>query len=159
MKPAVADTTFLSNFALVGRPELPALAFPGLVIPTTVLEELARGVQANNLPSCDWGSTPVLHPTESELSKLTGLSRSLHEGELACIALAKRLDAIVVTDDRKARKTALSSGLTVSGTLGALLNLVERKHLSMNEADELLARMRARGYHSPVRSLRQLLDD
>jgi predicted nucleic acid-binding protein len=60
----------------------------------------------------------------------------------------------VYTDDRRARWIGRSLALDISGTLGCLLDLVERSHLHPDEADLLLTRMRHRGYRSPVASLK-----
>ncbi len=157
MARAVSDTTLLSNFSHAGRPDLPKLAFPGLVIPTAVLEELNEGVRLGYFQSHDWGSIPLLDPTPLETSALEQSSPSLHEGERACIALALRLKALVVTDDRDARGVAKALGLEISGTLGALYNLVDQRHLTVEAADELLDKMRSKGYRSPVTSVRALL--
>jgi predicted nucleic acid-binding protein len=61
-----------------------------------------------------------------------------------------------LTDDRDARRAAQEAGLIVSGTLGALMNLVRGSTLSLAEADEFLATMKRRGYRSPVNSLTEL---
>lgn len=157
MKAAVADTTLLSNFAHVKRPDLPLIAFPKLIVPGVVLREIAQGERLRLLPVCDWSLIPRAEPDERALSIVEHLRPTLDEGELACLALASRLSAVVVTDDRAARQAAHSLGLEVSGTLGALCNLVNGDHLSTDEADQLLNKMRARGYRSPVSSLIELL--
>ncbi len=84
---------------------------------------------------------------------------SLDKGERACIALALRLTAVVVTDDRDARRVARSLGLEISGTLGALCNLVNHGHLTVEAADKLLTKMLSKGYRSPVTSIKTLLGD
>ncbi|WP_297475193.1 DUF3368 domain-containing protein [Thermococcus sp.] len=67
----------------------------------------------------------------------------LHRGELEAIALAKRLDAMVVLDDLKARKAARLEGLRVIGTLGMLRILNEAGILkdSPRELLEILTRV------------------
>ena len=157
MIPAVSDTTLLSNFSHAGRPDLVNLAFPGLVLPTVVLDEFDEGVRRGYFSSCDWSPIPLLVPTPAEISVLERSSPSLHEGERACIALALRLKALVVTDDRDARRVAKALGLGTSGTLGALCNLVDQRHLTIHAADKLLAKMRLKGYRCPVTSIKALL--
>lgn len=158
MIPAVSDTTLLSNFSHANRPDLPQLAFPGLVMPSAVLREFEGGVRLGFLPPYSWHEVPLLDPTPLEMSALDKACESLHEGERACIALALRLQAIVVTDDRDARKVVQALGLEISGTLGALCSLVDQKHLTIQEADEILAKMLFKGYRSPVTSVRALLE-
>lgn len=47
--------------------------------------------------------------------------------------------------------------IPISGTVGLLVRLVDLKRLSLSEADDLLARMIATGYRSPVASLSEIL--
>jgi predicted nucleic acid-binding protein len=50
-------------------------------------------------------------------------------------------------------------GIVVSGTLGVLVQAVERGILMIEEGDKLLRAMIARGYRSPYSSLQPLLDN
>ncbi len=61
------------------------------------------------------------------------------------------------TDDLNAREVAKASGLEISGTLGALCDLADQRHLTVETADELLDKMRSKGYRSPVTSVKALL--
>jgi predicted nucleic acid-binding protein len=94
--------------------------------------------------------------TDEERVMAEHLNQTLGRGEAACIALAKSRQWIILTDDRDARRAAREAGLIVSGTLGALMNLVRGKALSLAEADEFLATMKRRGYRCPVNSLSEL---
>ena len=79
-----------------------------------------------------------------EIEKIAELEYpGLHRGELEAIALAKRLDAMVVLDDLKARKAARLEGLRVIGTLGILRILNEAGMLkeSPQELLEILTRV------------------
>lgn len=155
---AVANNTLLSNFAHVRKPDLPLLAYPGLVIPTTVLEELETGERLGILPRLDWSSVPVVEPDPVHLERVGQMKPRLDRGEIACLALASANHAIAVTDDRDARKVARALGLEIAGTLGALVLLVRRKHLNLDTADGLLARMISAGYRSPISSIESLLE-
>ncbi len=154
---AVSNTTLLSNFAHVQRPDLPTRAFPDLVMPNAVMEELREGERLGLLPILDWSEIPVLEPEPEHLAEVERLQPPLDRGEIACLALAKANDAIAVTDDRDARKVAHKLGLKISGTLGALINLVRSDKLTLAEADGLLARMVAAGYRSPNLSIQGYL--
>ena len=46
--------------------------------------------------------------------------------------------------------------IAVSGTLGALMNLVRARVLSLADADQSLAVMKQQGYRCPVNSLSEL---
>lgn len=154
---AVANTTVLSNFAHVRRADLPLLAFPSLVVPTEVLDEIRQGERLNLLPALDWSAIPVVDPHPADLETVRRMRPSLDAGETACLAVALARQAVVVTDDWEARQVAKSLGLGVSGTLGALILLGEQQRLSIDEADQLLAGMISAGYRSPVRSIIPLL--
>ena len=97
----------------------------------------------------------MVDPTPSDMASLGQVP--LDRGEITCIAVALRLDAVLVTDDRDARRVAQVMGLEISGTLGALRNLVRQDQLTMQSADELLSQMIAQGCRSPVRSIADLL--
>lgn len=155
---AVSNTTLLSNFAHLRRPDLPSLAFPELIVPTAVLDELKEGERLGSVPSFDWGAIPVVEPEPSDLQTIGSLRPSLDWGETACLAIAIARKAIVVTDDWDARQVAASLGLEVSGTLGALCLLIEQRRLTVDTADQFLLEMIAKGYRSPLRSITQLLE-
>lgn len=57
------DTTVLSNFAHVQRPDLPRTVMgPHLAVTPGVLAELRAGEQAGLAPICHWGWLAVLAP-------------------------------------------------------------------------------------------------
>jgi predicted nucleic acid-binding protein len=102
----------------------------------------------------DWAWLDQIELTPAEQSRANQLSEKWGAGESACIAIAESRKGFVLTDDLGARRLATASGLTVTGTLGTLDRLVQGEILGLKEADELLAEMIARGYRSPVASLR-----
>lgn len=63
----------------------------------------------------------------------------------------------MLTDDRDAREFAQQMGISISGTLGLLVLLVEQGVLTVAQADALLTQMISAGYRSPVVSLAELL--
>ena len=156
MTEAVVDNTLLSNFAHIQQPKLLATAFDQPVTVPAVMDELEVGVQIARIPSVDWSWLPIIELTDDERMMAERLNQTLGRGEAACIALAISRQWIVLTDDRDARRAAQEAGLIVSGTLGALMNLVRGSTLSLAEADEFLATMKRRGYRSPVNSLTEL---
>jgi len=63
-----------------------------------------------------------------------------------------------VTDDDPARRRAGKLGVEVTGSLGILVRAIEQDWLTVNEADEKLARwIDESGYHSPVASITDIL--
>lgn len=156
MTTSVVDNTVLSNFAHVNRPELLQAAFDELAIPPAVREELAEGERLARVPTVDWDWLTVIELTPEEKARSDQLGQVLDFGEAECIAVAEARHWIVLTDDRDARHLAQSLGVYISGTLGALVNLVKQGTLTLIHADELLAEMRQHGYRSPVTSLSEL---
>lgn len=156
MPAALSDTTVLSNFAHVERPDLLRALFSPLFVPPSVLEELLEGERRALIPRCAWDWLDVVVPTASEKTLAEELLRSVGAGEAEGLAIARSRSLLILTDDLDARRLAASLGLDLSGTLGCLRDLVKRNVVDVAAADLFLARMRERGYHSPVRSLRDL---
>jgi predicted nucleic acid-binding protein len=133
------DNTVLSNFSSVERPELVRVALGERA--ATVEEayaELQAGIRIGKLPPCDWSWLPVLRLNEPEEAVCDRLRERLKAGEAACLALAVARNYRVFTDDRDAREVAAQMQVSVSGTLGLLVRLVDQEHLTLREADELL---------------------
>jgi predicted nucleic acid-binding protein len=156
MTPVVIDNTVLSNFAHIQQPSLLGKAFETPVTVRAVIEEWHVGVQSARVPSADWGWIPLIELTPAEQVFAEQLGKTLGRGESACIALAQSRRWIVLTDDRDARRMARQGGITISGTLGALKNLVRGHVLSLTEADVFLTMMKQHGYRCPVNSLSEL---
>jgi predicted nucleic acid-binding protein len=152
------DTTLLSNFAHIGRPELLRLAL-GEKIATTpaVMAELEAGERLGLVPSCAWDWLTVLEPTDAERHLIRELRKQLDPGEAECLAVAQIRQGKFLSDDFAARHLARQRNLIVSGTLGVLLALVTQNDLPVEEGDRLLTIMISRGYRSPVKSLQKLL--
>lgn len=155
--PVVLDTTVLSNFAHIRRPDLlRVLLGSGAVTTHTVMVELRTGVKLGFVPRCDWLWIATVTLTHGE-QLLAGRFRTVLDlGESECLAVAVSRSAVFMTDDLAARRLAQRQGIAVSGTLGALQALVARRFLFMEDADEYLAAMVVHGYRSPVGSLRDL---
>lgn len=159
MTAAVVDTTLLSNFAHIRRPDLLVAAFRQPLTVRPVMDELEVGVQIGRLPLVDWGWLAIVELDDEERLRAEVLNRMLGKGESACIALAQSRGYIVLTDDRDARRVAQHAGLSVSGTLGALMNLIRYGLLSVSEGDGFLEVMKRNGYRCPVASLSELTVD
>ena len=155
----ILDTTVLSNFSHVRRPDLVQRAFGADVATSPAAwAELQTGQALGFLPVYDGIGVSVLDLSEEEESIAATLRRVLDAGEAQCLALAQSRRACLCSDDTAARGLARERGVQVSGTLGALLALVERDELSLEEGEHLLALMRRQGYRSPVVSLHELLE-
>jgi predicted nucleic acid-binding protein len=150
------DTTVLNNFAHIERPELLRLVMADAATTSHVMTELGRGVASGHVPACDWQWLEVIELTPAEQDRLACIRLVLDDGEASCIAVALERNASLFTDDLPARHDAQRRGITVSGTLGVLVALITKGHLTLAEADEFLHEMIAHGYRSSVRSLANL---
>jgi predicted nucleic acid-binding protein len=155
----VVDNTVLSNFAHVEKPNLLQQAFTDLATTPAVMTELNTGEQLERVPAVDWSWLSVVTLTAEEQARVDTLHETLGLGEAECISVTKERGGLVLTDDRDARKVARSLDVAISGTLGVLMNLVRQNILTIAQADALLEAMKRRGYHSPVDSLSDLVDD
>lgn len=81
MKAALSDTTVLSNFAHIERPDLLRALFSPLLVPPSVLDELIQGERRALIPRCSWDWLDVVVPTASEKVLAEELRRSVGPGE------------------------------------------------------------------------------
>lgn len=153
----ILDTTLLSNFAHIQRPELLRSALGSHAVTTaTVLAELRLGVTLGWVPRCDWSWLTVVKLADKEPLQAAHYTAVLDAGESECLAIAKARGWVFASDDLAARRLAQHEGVAVTGTLGVLQKLVAMQSLTLDGADAHLAVMVARGYRAPVRSLREL---
>ena len=154
----IADTTVLSNFALVQRPELLSMTGSEVITAAQVMEEIRRGVERGILPPCDWQWLPIcILDTPEEVQLFENISRHLGQGKAACLALAAHRGFTFLTDDGDARRWSHRAEIPVSGTIGILVRLVQRGTLTLDEGNALLTEMRQKGFYAPVDRLDGLL--
>ena len=157
MPEVILDTTVLSNFAHIQRPDLLQSALGGHAATTVaVLAELRAGVTLGWVPRCDWSWLTIVSLTDEEQAQAAHYISILDAGECECLAIANARGWVFASDDLAARRLAQQAGVAVSGTLGALQKLVAMQLLTRDEADALLTVMIARGYRAPVRALSEL---
>ena len=155
----IVNTSVLSNFALVQRPDLLSIPGPeGLITVAQGMEEIQQGVQRGVLPPCDWQRLQVCTlDTPEEVRLFDQIHRRLRIGEAACLALAVHRGLKFLTDDTDARRWAQRAGIPVSGTIGILVALVRSGTLTLDEGNSMLREMIAKAYYSPVERLEGLL--
>lgn len=150
----VLDNTVLSNFARVGRTDLVMrLSLGHLVTVADAWNEWQTGIQLGRIPQSDLTWLPVLQLVEAERRARDELMPPLDLGEAACLALALSRSYALMTDDRVARREARRLGVPLSGTIGALVSLMDDGHLTVQTANQILQQMIAVGYRSPLQSL------
>ena len=93
----------------------------------------------------------------SEHKLFLELAGHLGRGEASSIAAAKIKSAVVVTDDRAARKQCLKMKIPVTGTIGILKASFESGQISLSESDTVLEQIIASGFYSPVNSISSIV--
>ena len=159
----VFDLVALSNFLLSDSIFILAERYNKHgIITWQVYDEISSGIS-------EYPKLSQVHKLiEDETFELVSLSKTeyqhfiqlighLGKGEASCIALAKEQDAIVVTDDRTARKQCSIMKIPVTGTVGILKASVSEGYLSLAQADESLGKMIEAGFYSPVRNLSDIV--
>ncbi len=106
---AVVNSTCLISLERIGQLGLLQALFEPIVVPPKVYEEFG-------------GSVEWLHVQAPQNAALvTTLSQLVDDGEAQALALACELSALLILDDRKARRWAKRLGIRVLGTIGVLL--------------------------------------
>jgi predicted nucleic acid-binding protein len=166
MPEIVFDCCVLSNFAVSrSLPVIKSLYGGSALVTDFVAAEIRRGYQAGHkrLASVQdaldqgWLEETSLRRKE-ERAIFRSLSVSLGLGEASSIAVAKARDVLFACDDRTARREAGLLGVELTGTLGILKKAVRDHAVGLKDGDRILAEMKAGGYYSPVRSLREIRD-
>ena len=96
--------------------------------------------------------------TPDELGHFEQIRLVLDDGEASCLAVALTRNGTLFSDDRDARRYAARLGVSVSGTLGTLALCARKRHLTLDQANSLLADMIREGYHSPINVLEEVYD-
>ncbi|MGA7234835.1 MAG: DUF3368 domain-containing protein [Bryobacteraceae bacterium] len=117
----VSDTSPILNLARIGRLELLPLLYREVAIPSAVYEELTISKRdlppAVNLASAPW----LVVAAAQDQKRVRELRKILDYGEAEAIVLATELHAgLFLVDERRARQTAVSAGLRVTGLLGVV---------------------------------------
>jgi predicted nucleic acid-binding protein len=98
------DNTALTNFALVGRPDLVLdLWGPDCATTTAVMTEYQAGIASRGLPAHSWDDLIQLTLQPAEQTFADQLPPQLGSGERSCIAIAIHRQGLCVCDDAKAR--------------------------------------------------------
>jgi predicted nucleic acid-binding protein len=134
----ISDTSCLIAFANIGRFDLLKAVCQTVIVTPEVAAEYK-----DHLP--DW----IQIMSVKDPGKIKSLSTFLGLGESSAIALALEVEnALVVLDDKKARRYAQSIGLAFTGIVG-VLSQAYRMGL-IEDVDEIVAGIRAIDFRVPL---------
>lgn len=136
----VADTSPILYLHLIDQIELLRSLFAEIYIPEAVFVELCHSATPESLRV--WAlSRPEWVIVNTDVALTDAETSRLDIGERAAIALAERLAAdLLLMDERRGVRVALSKGLAVTGTLGILDRAAQRGLIDVTECVERLKR-------------------
>jgi len=129
----ISDTTALIILAKSDLLSLLSNLFFKIYIPQAVYDELIfkDDIVKYRIKHFD----KILVKPVSDLATLERVKRlKIDKGEVEAIALALELDLMLIIDERKGRKIALSQGLRIVGVLGILIENYKQNLISFEEA-------------------------
>lgn len=148
MPAVICNTSVLQYLHQIDRLDLLSALFGQVQIPRAVAAELDEGKRRNvSLPTLVDLSWVTVRPVRDRT--LLPLVTSLGDGEKEVLALGlEETDALLVLDDRNARRYAIAAGLEVTGTLGILVlakecGLIDSIRPALDRLQELQFRLSA----------------
>jgi predicted nucleic acid-binding protein len=156
----IFDTVSLSNFLLSESVFLLEKRYKKQIIITSqVYDEILAGIskyqQLKQIDGLIEKKIFSLHTlTLKERNIYVKLIAHLGKGEASCIAAAKeQYHAIVVTDDRTARRQCSQMDILFTGTIGILKASLREGDITSEQVDKILQKMIKSGLYSPVQSI------
>lgn len=144
----VSDTTPVISLIKAGHLELLRLMFQEVLVPEAVYHELTTNIvfeqEAAEVRNCPFIKImPVVNlQSVTIFRKVTGLDA----GESEAIVLADEQQAnLLLMDEHKGRRVAKQMGLTITGTIGILLQAYDEELLSKPEVELCLQKMKECG--------------
>ncbi len=131
-KIVISDTTALIVFAKSDTLFLLSNLFKKVYIPKAVYDELMikDDVVKYRIKTFDKIEQRAVSNTDI-IEKIKILK--IDKGEIEAISLALELDLMLVIDEKKGRKIALSQGLKIVGILGVLIENYRKKFITIDE--------------------------
>ncbi len=141
----ISNTTPLIALAWLEHLNLLSSMFGQVHVPRAVLEEIQHkpeAIGASAFTKASW----FVHTPVSNNNLVALLSDQLDAGESEAIVLAQELSAsLLLMDERRGRRRAIQSGLTVTGTLGILI--AAKKQGLIESVRPLLDQLRLLPFH------------
>lgn len=144
MSAVVADSSPLVYLARLNRLELLRSLYSEVFIPTAVWREVAiegkELVEGQSLRAAATEGWIRVDDSAAASARESVLLQELDDGEREAIALAIRLQALLIIDEAEGRAAAMKLGVKLTGTLGVLVQATRQgfvSHLKL-ELDRLM---------------------
>ena len=141
----ISDTTPIVSLIKISRIDLLEKLFGEVCIPEAVFRELTTNTVFENEAEVVQNS-PFLKtiPVKNRKSlEILQAASGLDDGESEAIILADELKSdILVIDERKGRKVAQKLGITITGTIGILIQAHDEKIISTEDIKIYLEQLR-----------------
>jgi predicted nucleic acid-binding protein len=152
----IADTTPLRYLTVIGQIGLLPTIFKQVVIPPVVWDELTAASTSDNVRSFFESRPDWLQLRSPRMDSMEIVSRDLHEGERAALALAIEIRAdLVLIDEAAGRHEAKQLGIRITGTVGVLTLAAER---GLVNVPDVLSRLRLSGFYIDENVLRSAFE-
>jgi len=129
----VADTSPINYLLETGYIELLPILYGQVILPTAVHSELSSKGSSEIVRV--WAGAPPAWISIQSPAQSHQLPGGLHRGEMDAIALAEQLQAaLILMDDAAGVRYALQRGLTITGTLGVLVEAAQNGRVQIDDA-------------------------
>ena len=154
--PSVSNTSPLIWLSEIGKISLLKKLFHEIIIPEEVYTEaVERGLQEGFSEALvikegidqGWIKISRLSKKETALcQKISEHAFEIHLGEAQAIALARKMEALVLIDESSGRAFAEAWGLKAKGTLYVILRALSSELLNKTEAKEIVLTLVGKGF-------------
>jgi predicted nucleic acid-binding protein len=149
----ISDTTCLIAFTNANKLNILKSTYDNIEVTLDVKKEY-ESKKGDVLP--DW--ITVKEPNDIEL--VNRLKKDFGAGESQSIVLAiEEKKSLLVLDDKKARDYAINKGLNVTGTLGVINKARNKDILTLDEAVDIVTKMKNNNFHLSGKLLNNFIED
>jgi len=157
----ISDTTPIISLIKINRLDLLKKLFDEVRIPEAVFRELTTNVLFSNeaeiVKSTDFLKvSPIQNKKSLEILQAAS---GLDDGESEAIILADELKSdVLIIDERKGRRVAKNLGLTITGTVGILIQAHDENMISSEEVKQCLEHLKNSNIRLSDSLIQQALD-
>ncbi len=141
----ISDTTPIISLIKINRLDLLEKLFGEIIIPEAVFKELTTNTAFENEAEIVKKSSflKISSVQNRKALELLQVISGLDEGESEAIILADELKSnVLVIDEKKGRKVAKKLGITITGTIGILIQAYNEKMISEIEIKSYLYQLK-----------------